>query len=265
MQMSVALFVRTVLKYYHTHGRAMPWRDTTDSYRIYVSEVMLQQTQVSRVLQKYPVFIQEYPNFAAIAAAGLTDVLRMWQGMGYNRRAKFLHQASHIIVNTYAGTLPSNTEELLKLPGIGVATAGSIACFAFNARTAFIETNIRRAILYHFHPRSSDVSDRQVMTVVEACLSEIDRLNKATYRTWYYALMDYGAYLSQAVPNANVRSKHYNKQKKFEGSDRQIRGALLRRYLTGGVVRLKDEREKRLWAVLQSEGLVPAHHPLHTS
>lgn len=265
MRMSVSRFVRTVLQHYHAHGRAMPWRDTADPYKIYVSEVMLQQTQVSRVLQKYPVFIQEYPNFAAIAAAGLPDMLRMWQGMGYNRRAKFLHQASHIIVNTYAGTLPSNTEELLKLPGIGVATAGSLACFAFNARTAFIETNIRRVILYHFFPRSSDVSDVQVMTVVEACLNEIDRLKISAYRTWYYALMDYGTHLSQAVPNPNVRSKHYNKQKKFEGSDRQIRGALLRRYLAGGVVRLENEREKRLWAVLQSEGLVPAHHPLHTS
>lgn len=265
MRMSVSRFVRTVLQHYHAHGRAMPWRNAADPYKIYISEVMLQQTQVSRVLQKYPVFIQEYPNFAAIAAAGLTDVLRMWQGMGYNRRAKFLHQASHIIVNTYAGTLPSNTEELLKLPGIGVATAGSLACFAYNARTAFIETNIRRVILYHFFPRSSDVSDVQVMTVVKACLDEIDRLKIPAYRTWYYALMDYGTYLSQTVPNANVRSKHYNKQKKFEGSDRQIRGALLRRYLAGGVVRLKGEREQRLWAVLQSEGLVSAHHPVHTS
>lgn len=254
--MTIARLVSTVLEYYRLHARAMPWRHVDNPYHVYISEVMLQQTQVTRVMQVYSQFIRRYPSFTTLAHATLTDVLRIWQGMGYNRRAKYMHETARIIVDTYAGILPHEPQVLITLPGIGVATAGSIACFAYNTRSVFIETNIRRVIIHHCFAQKNDVSDADITAQLHACLAVIDARD-GNYRDWYYALMDYGAYLSKMVTNPNTRSAHYVKQSKFEGSDRQIRGKLLREYLQSGQVVLRKAKDKAIWNTLIQEGLVP--------
>ena len=220
--MDTERFRRTIWEYYRENARQMPWRETDDPYRIFISEVMLQQTQVSRVLKAYERFIAAFPDFPALAHAPLRDVLTLWQGMGYNRRAVSLHKAAGIIVNEHDGVLPRDTEELQSLPGIGPATAGSLAAFAYNAPTVFIETNIRRVFIHFFFPGRENVHDRDIMPLVEETL---DRENP---REWYYALMDNGTMLKAREKNPNRRSAHYQKQSRFEGSDRQIRGAVLR-------------------------------------
>lgn len=254
--MEVHTFVDKIVDYYRYHGRDLPWRKNITTYSIFVSEIMLQQTQVARVLTKYPEFIQKFPNFKSLATAPLTDVLRIWQGMGYNRRAKYLHDSAREIMKLYKGSMPRDIEKLVSLPGIGPATAGSIACFAFNAPTVFIETNIRRCILFHFFAEDTKISDPQVRKIVEECMKHIQKSRDVSPREWYWALMDYGSYLKTVVDNPNKRSKHYVKQSKFEGSDRQIRGALLREYLKSGSAKLASAREKKIWQDLIVEGLV---------
>jgi len=231
---STVAFRRIVWGYYRQHKRAMPWRDQSDPYRVVVSEIMLQQTQVARVLLKYPSFIQAFPDFTHLAQAPVVEVLAAWQGLGYNRRALNLHKLAQTVVAEYAGMLPSGSKELMNLPGIGPGTAGSIAAFAFNRPAVFIETNIRRVYLHHFFADHTEVADADLMPVVEATLDH------ANPREWYYALMDYGAHLAAIVPNPNRRSKHYTKQSKFEGSDRQIRGAIIRLLLEFPVLTAQD-------------------------
>lgn len=255
-QEQVSVFVCTVIKHYKAHGRNLPWRKNIAPYSIFVSEIMLQQTQVNRVLVKYPEFLKMYSDFQLLAQASLTEVLRLWQGMGYNRRAKYLHEAAQRIVSDHSGMLPQEPTILETLPGVGSATAGSIACFAYNKPTVFIETNIRRSILFHFFPTRNNVTDREVGEIVEACIHHLVQKKQLSFREWYWAIMDYGSYLKTVVENPNVRSKHYTKQSKFEGSDRQIRGKLLKEYLESGTAKLESARDKRIWRRLIEEGLV---------
>lgn len=214
-------FKQIVLNYYHTHKRILPWRETINPYWVVISEIMLQQTQVSRVLIKFPEFIKKFPSFQTLAESSLTDVLSVWRGMGYSRRAKYLRLISQKIVREYNNKIPEDPKELESFPGIGPATAGAIVTYIYNKPHIFIETNIRRVIIHHFFHDKQDVTDREIVSFVEKTL---DQTNP---RDWYYALMDYGSYLAKQVSNPNRRSKHYTKQTKFEGSDRQIRGSLL--------------------------------------
>lgn len=214
-----------VWNYYHNHTRSMPWRDNHDPYWVVVSEVMLQQTQVSRVLPKFEVWVKRFPDWQSLAAASLGDALREWQGLGYNRRGRWLHQLAQIVVSEHQGKLPEDPAELVKLPGIGPNTAGSIAAFAFNQPIVFIETNIRRVFIHHFFADEEGISDKQLLPLIK------ESLNPENPREWYYALMDYGAYLSKQVPNPNRRSKHYARQSQFEGSNRQLRAQVLRHIL----------------------------------
>jgi A/G-specific adenine glycosylase len=183
---------------------------------------MLQQTQVPRVLIKYPEFIEAFPDFHQLNKATLAQVLAVWQGMGYNRRAKYLKLITQRVIREFAGNLPLDPQILQAFPGIGKATAASVVVFAANQPIAFIETNVRRVYLYHFFPKKQNVSDQKVLQLVEATL---DRDNP---REWYYALMDYGTTLSKTGPNPNRRSQHYTKQSPFTGSLRQVRGEILR-------------------------------------
>lgn len=215
-------FRRTIRKFHTNHRRSMPWRETADPYCIVVSEIMLQQTQVERVQGKYPQFIARFPDFQTLADAPLAEVLVLWQGLGYNRRAVALKRIAETVTTDHGGLLPDSVETLRKLPGIGHATASAIAAFAFNKPAAFIETNIRRVFIHHFFDGRIDVHDDEILPLVEKTL---DRKNP---REWYYALMDYGASLKKSVPNPNRRSRHYTRQAKFEGSSRQKRGAILR-------------------------------------
>lgn len=213
-------FVRLVWEYYRQNGRDMPWRRDLRPYAIFVSEMMLQQTQVPRVVAKFGRFIDRFPGFSELAAAPFRDVLAEWSGLGYNRRARYLHDAATIVAGLPGG-LPDSPEELRALPGIGAGTAGSVAAFAFNKPVVFIETNIRRVYLHHFFPGESAVHDRLLLPLVER---HLDRDNP---REWYWALMDYGTSIAKGG-NDNVRSRHYTRQSRFDRSDRQLRGRILR-------------------------------------
>lgn len=209
--------------YEHSGRRSLPWRLTKTPYKILVSEVMLQQTQASRVLEKYSEFLKSFPNIAALANASLGDVLRVWQGMGYNRRARYLHEIARKIMSEYKGCAPKTEGELRVLPGVGHYTANAVLTFAHNEPRVFIETNIRRVFIYHFFKNKREVSDKEILPLVEATL---DTKNP---REWYYALMDYGAHLPKIVrKNPNKQSKHYTRQGTFKGSLRELRGKIIR-------------------------------------
>jgi A/G-specific adenine glycosylase len=252
-------FQQMVLSYYNNYGRDMAWRDTTDPYLILVSEIMLQQTQVERVKIKYPEFIRAFPDFASLADAPLDKVLSVWQGMGYNRRAIALQKCAIRVMNEYGGILPADVDLLATFPGIGRATASSIAAFAFNLPVVFIETNIRRVFIHFFFSCTDTVSDADLLPIVEKSLY------KENPRVWYWALMDLGSVLKKMVSNPNRRSVHYSKQSPFEGSDREIRGTIIRQLLAEpGMsekqlldIRIEDTaRIKKILAALISEGFI---------
>lgn len=214
---------KEVLSYYRLHGRHnLPWRKTKDPYKIMVSEIMLQQTQALRVIEKYKEFLNTFPSIYVLAGSPLSNVLKLWSGLGYNRRAKFLHEAAKMVMNEYKGKMPRTAEELEKLPGIGPYTAQAIAAFAYNTPSAFIETNIRTVFIHHFFGHTLNVDDRQLLVYVEKAAEGQDA------REWYAALMDYGSHLKQTVGNASQRSAHHVKQKAFKGSMREARGQILK-------------------------------------
>lgn len=225
---SIARFQKTILDHYRAAGRDLAWRRTRDPYAILVSEIMLQQTQVARVEGFHEKFLKRFPNFTALAGARTADVLRAWQGLGYNRRALALQRLAREVVENYGGRLPRERATLESLPGIGAYTAGAVRAFAFGEREIFIETNIRRVFIHFFFPRRRKVRDEEIRVLVEKTLPKKD------FKTWYWALMDYGAMLGAAaqglgaVKNPNRRSAHYTKQSKFFGSDRELRGQILR-------------------------------------
>lgn len=215
-------FQELVLSRYRNLGRKFPWRETTDPYAILVSEIMLQQTQVKRVAEKFPQFLAAFPDFPTLAEVPLADVLAQWQGMGYNRRAIALQKCARRVMEDYDGNLPADPDILSTFPGIGKATASSICAFAFNSPVIFIETNIRRVFIHCFFPDDGAVDDSAILPLVEAALYWKNP------REWYNALMDYGTELKKSIPNPNRRSVHYTRQSAFEGSDRKIRGEILR-------------------------------------
>lgn len=221
-------FVQSVWQFYQVNRRhSLPWRQTKDSYRILVSEVMLQQTQVDRVIPKYEEFLKAFPTFRVLAEAPLGVVLGHWQGLGYNRRAKMLHDCAKAVVSEYGGKLAKDEAKLLALPGIGPYTARAVLAFAFNIAQPLIETNVRTVYIHHFFPDATDITDAMLCPIIERTLPSDNP------REWYYALMDYGSHLKRTVGNNTTKSKHYTKQSTFKGSDRQIRGAIIR-LLTAG-------------------------------
>lgn len=215
-------FQNYIWSFYEQEGRDFPWRNIKDPYKVVVSEIMLQQTQTYRVIPKYEQFITTFSSFASLSQATLCEVLSVWQGLGYNRRGKYLHELACIVMHEYKGILPSTPEQLWMLPGIGPATAASIAAFAFNMPTVFIETNIRTVFITHFFSTKDNVYDKELMPIIAQTL---DRSNP---REWYYALMDYGVMLKQRMVNPNRKSAHYTRQSKFDGSDRQLRGKIIK-------------------------------------
>ncbi|MET1033463.1 MAG: A/G-specific adenine glycosylase [Candidatus Saccharimonadales bacterium] len=224
----IVKFQQTIWEYYDAHGRHdLPWRlpdvdGNFDPYKIMVSELMLQQTQVGRVIPKFLAFTKQYPTAQSLANAPLADVLILWSGLGYNRRAKFLWQAAQAVLQNHDGKLPATKEELVKLPGVGANTAGAILAYAYNQPVSFIETNIRTVFFHHFFHDQKDIPDTALLPLLEKSLPADNA------RLWYWALMDYGTHLKQTVGNASRASAHYAKQSKFDGSRRQIRGMVLR-------------------------------------
>lgn len=195
---------------------------TTDPYKIFVSEIMLQQTQVDRVKPKYVAFIKKFPNWSSLARANLRDVLTAWSGLGYNRRAKFLHRAAQVVITEYSGELPSGYDALRKIPGVGDYTAHAIIAFAFNKKAICIETNIRTVFIHSFFKSGNKIADSLIKELVSSTLP------RSNFRDWYYALMDRGASLKKTVPAINARSAQYVRQSPFKGSNREVRGAILK-------------------------------------
>lgn len=238
----IRFFQSMIYDFYHTEGRSFAWRFETDPYKIFISEVMLQQTQTTRVCEKYEQFIETFPTIFDVAEATLLEVLQLWQGLGYNRRGKYLHEAAKIIVEKYDGAIPNDPEKLILLPGIGKATAASICAFAFNRPTIFIETNIRSVFINHFFKNKDAVLDAEIMPLIE------QTLDTSNPRTWYYALMDYGVFLKKQRANPSRKSAHHTKQSRFKGSDREIRGAIVRLLTQKGSI-----KKNELLTILESE------------
>ena len=210
-----------MLGHYREHGRDLPWRQTRDAYAILVSEVMLQQTQVSRVLPKYQEFLETFPTIHALATAPVAAVLTAWQGLGYNRRALNLQRAAQVIVRDHRGVVPHSPAALQSLPGIGPATAAAVCTFAFDAPAPFIETNIRAAFIHFFFQECVSVPDAAILPLVELTLDRDDPCR------WFYALMDYGVWVKKHFANPGRRSRHHAPQSPFAGSHRQLRAMIL--------------------------------------
>lgn len=215
-------FAATVREQGTLHYRDLPWRNIDDAYAVLVSEVMLQQTQVPRVLPRWKRFLSRFPTVDALASASSADVLEEWQGLGYNRRALALKRACDICSAEHGGVLPSTVEELQALPGIGPATAAGVVAFAHNRPALYLETNVRTVFLHELFPERDAVPDRTIAPLVAlTCPSD-------NPRAWYYALLDYGAHLKATVPNPSRRSAHHARQSAFAGSRRQKRAELVR-------------------------------------
>lgn len=258
---------RALLPFYTKERRVFPWREprlvqhkdgSLDAYAIWVSEIMLQQTQASRVVLKYERFMRQFPTVKKLSQASLREVLIAWQGLGYNRRGKALHVASKILCEKHDCAVPREKEALLSLPGVGAYTAGAVRAFAFNEPELFLETNIRTVLLHHFLQKRKEVADKELLAHLEKVM------DKKEPRRFYTAMMDYGAQLKAEGIHTNAQSKHYTKQKAFKGSDREIRGALLRalakRSATTPALEklLQSEplRLKKQLIALQSEGFI---------
>lgn len=244
---------------YHSMDRRLPWRDPDangqfDVYKILVSEIMLQQTQAERVIPKYHQFIERFPDVHVLAHAQLAEVLLLWSGLGYNRRAKYLHQAAQQLSTK---PQPWSYDDLGACKGIGPNTAAAICVYAYNTPVVFIETNIRTVYIHHFFAdKDGVVHDNELLPFVEKTM------DSERPREWYWALMDYGVYLKATVGNASRNSKHYTKQSKFQGSKRQVRGHILR-ILTDGsrtyhelTELIQDERLEAVIKDLQRDGLI---------
>ncbi len=257
MNVDILEFQETVWQKGRELFREMPWRADTRPYYVMVSEIMLQQTQVDRVVPKFEAFIERFPSIEVLAKASLGEVLQMWSGLGYNRRAKFLHEAAQKIVGDFNGTFPETPEGLISLPGIGVNTAGAILAYSFNQPSIFIETNVRTVYFYHFFADEEEVSDVELRAIVE---SSVDTEHP---REWYWSLMDYGTYLKRQGIGQNNKSKHYKKQSPLKGSVREVRGQILKlltkadfdeRALKKELV--IDERFEPALLSLEKEGLI---------
>jgi A/G-specific adenine glycosylase len=228
--LDIGEFQDRIHDFYRKHGRDLPWRHTTEPYRILVSEIMLQQTQVGRVTSFYEPFLLRFPDFRTLARAATGDVLAAWQGLGYNRRALSLKRLAVQVTEEFGGVLPDDERQLKSLPGIGPYTAAAVLVFAFNRPVVLIETNIRRVFIHCFFDGRMGVSDTEIRPHVVATMDREDP------RGWYNALMDYGAFLSGLPENPNRRSRHYQCQAPFEGSVRQARGRILKLLVAEGEI-----------------------------
>jgi A/G-specific adenine glycosylase len=271
----IVSFHRALTDYYYQSGRHdMLWRHSEknghfDPYKIFISEVMLQQTQVDRVTPKYTQFLHKFPTVHDLAAVNLSEVLKMWSGLGYNRRAKYIWLAAKMIDKQFAGQFPNTTKELQTIPGIGPNTAGAIMAYAYNLPVVFIETNIRTVIIHHFFKDKVGVSDHEIKEVLAkvlpAAVQKDVHAGVLNPREFYWAMMDYGSYLKKSVGNLSRASKHYTKQSKFQGSLRQLRGKVIKLLADGPMTvksvqeHIADERIDDVLTALEREGMIGRH------
>lgn len=262
MDAETTKFNEILWAHYAAHGRHdLPWRQpeadgTFDPYKVLVSELMLQQTQAARVVPKFHEFLMKFPTSKSLAGAPLGEVLKLWSGLGYNRRAKFLWQAAQMVEQDYESVFPSTLQPLVQLPGVGKNTAGAILAYAFNEPVVFIETNVRTVYIHHFFHDQTNIPDALIAKKLTATLDHEHP------REFYWALMDYGSYLKQTVGNLSRHSKSYAKQSTFAGSRRQVRGQVLRVLASSSqtdqelAALINDERLPSVLADLQQEGLI---------
>jgi A/G-specific adenine glycosylase len=265
---TITLFRQAIYNFYRKHARNdLPWRQTDDPFHILISEIMLQQTQVERVIYKYSQFLAEFPDIRSLSRAPLRKIFTVWQGLGYNRRALALKNLSQKIVKECPGAqLPLSVDALMMLPGVGRATASAVAAFAYQQPVVFIETNIRSVYLYFFFQNTENIKDQDILPFVERTM------DKSHPREWYYALMDYGAFLKKQGINPNRRSAHYLKQSPFHGSNRQFRGMILRTLLQNRRVsegqlihalKVSPVRAQSTLKQLRDEGFLKKHGDLY--
>ena len=282
----IQLIYQTIWDYYVKHRREFPWRISSTTtqgnesvaYSILVSEIMLQQTQAPRVVAKYLSFLKRFPDFQALSQASFQDVLSEWQGLGYNRRAKYLREIAQRVViglenaqsKTYGKTpkprgrtaFPTTKEALIDLPGIGPNTAGSILAFAFNKPVAFIETNIRSVFIHFFFNKTErKITDKEILELVELSLDPaIHPRGYAEPREWFYALMDYGNMLKRRLPQSTDKksadparkSTLYKKQSSFKVSNREVRSAIIKLFLTHGASKDKKTTTLRMTDIVKA-------------
>lgn len=212
---SIQKFQAKILSWYTHNKRDLPWRKTRDPYAIFVSEVMSQQTQLSRVIPKYEAWLDKFPTLSDLAVSSKPDVLRMWSGLGYNRRGLRLREAAQMLEANYQGNFPRTVDELLKLPGVGLYTASAIACFAFDLQIPVVDTNIRKVITHEF-------SDGQLQS--EKIIHEVALLilPKGKAYDWNQALMDYSASVLKGKKIPVPKQSH------FLSSDRYYRGQIIK-------------------------------------
>jgi len=251
-------FISDVWSHYNRHSRSMPWRNAGpggkfDPYKILVSELMLQQTQVERVIPKFNEFIAAFPSPEDLAAASLEDVLKYWSGLGYNRRAKYLHDIAKSLQHT---DFPQTISELTVFKGIGHNTAAAVLVYSYNMPIAFVETNVRTAFLHYFIDDGSMIDEKQFLSLAEQVL------DTHSPREWHWALMDYGSHLKKSGVKNLSRAKIHKKQSPFEGSLRQIRGRVLKELVGGPIDKnnlgnlINDKRLELALSDLQTEALI---------
>jgi A/G-specific adenine glycosylase len=262
-------FLEILNRYYNDSGRHdMLWRQpepdgSFSPYKILISEIMLQQTQVSRVAPKFLAFTSRFPTVHSLAQATLGEVLQLWSGLGYNRRAKYLLLAAQTVDREYSAIFPDNQVALQRLPGVGPNTAGAIMAYAFNQPVVYVETNIRTVLIHHFFKDETGIGDSAIKEVLDGILQQLASDPGALPpREFYWAMMDYGAYLKKSVGNLNRDSAAYARQSTFYGSRRQVRGQAIRllterKYAYDELVKiLADERAEGVIDDLVREGML---------
>jgi A/G-specific adenine glycosylase len=252
--LEIDAFQRHILDWYEVFKRDLPWRCDPDPYHVLVSEVMLQQTQVDRVIPKYLAFLERFPTLSVLAEASTADVLRQWQGLGYNRRALNLRRAAEVAVREHGGRLPPSVEVLESLPGIGKYTARAVASFAFGIQVPVVDTNVRR-VLSDWVGR--ELTDRETWELAQRVLPE------GRAADWNSAMMDYGALVKKATPR-----KTGVKPEPFGSTNRFWRGRIVDALREAPVLSMEgllealpypnrdEERVRGLVLALHEEGLL---------
>lgn len=263
-QEQITKFQTHILDWYTVHKRDLPWRQTRDPYKILVSEMMSQQTQISRVVPKYVAWIERFPTVEDLAQASVRDVLVFWSGLGYNRRAVYLQRCAQVIVREYQGAFPKEENALLQLPGVGRYTARAILCFAFDMQVTVVDTNIKKIILTQF-VKKDHLPEKDIETITSMLLP------KGKAYEWNQALMDYAG---MELKKEKIRVP---KQSKFTGSNRFVRGTIIKILLkhqrvtqkqlhqyVEAFVTIDEKRFTAILSLLQKDGLIVQNRELIT-
>jgi A/G-specific adenine glycosylase len=230
----IALFREKIFDFYQLNRRSFPWRETTDRYAVMVSEIMLQQTQAERVVGKFTLWMERFPDPETLASASLREVLLLWSGLGYNSRGQRLQSCAKVIMERFGGVVPASPEQLKTLPGIGEYTCRSIPVFADNLDAAAVDTNIRRIIIHEFS-LPEDTLKHKIQEAAEQLVPQ------GRSREWHNALMDYG---SLCLTSRRTGIRPLTKQSKFQGSKRWYRGRLIKELIHSEGMFFEEMEEK---------------------